>query len=70
MKSFGETVAFFMAQSGIRQVDLAEKSGLGKPYISKILSGRRTNPEFEKACDIIDALGVGYDEFRAEQRRD
>ena len=47
MKSFGETVAFFMAQSGMRQVDLAEKSGLGKPYISKILSGRRTNPEFE-----------------------
>ena len=35
-----ETVAFFMAQSGMRQVDLAEKSGLGKPYISNVVADR------------------------------
>lgn len=51
--------------SGIKQADLAERSGLSPQYVSDILNGRRSGWASRKA--LADALGVTVADLITEQ---
>lgn len=44
--------------SGITQTELAERTGLSRPWISQLEQGRITNPGIQRIFAICDALGV------------
>lgn len=70
MKTFGETLAYAMKTRGIKQTELSEKSGVYQSYVSRILSGKLTDPTFTKAIALIHALGITADEFIALQEKE
>lgn len=70
MKTFGETLAYAMKSHGIKQTELSEKSGVYQSYVSRILSGKLTDPTFTKAIALIHALGMSTDEFVALQEKE
>ncbi len=71
MKTFGETLRSALDDRGMKPVDLWRDSEvLSQQYISKLLTGRVADPTFDKACAIVDALGLTTDEFRAMQLED
>lgn len=66
--SFGETMQMIMDAKGMEPVDVwRDTPGVNQQYVSKLLTGRMADPAFEKACAIIDALGMTLDEFAAIQ---
>lgn len=69
MSAFGKAMQLIMDEKGIRQIDIAEASGELKSYISKVASGYIEAVPFDRACRIIDALGVSLDEFREIERQ-
>lgn len=62
--TFAEAVRKAMDERSMDAKDLAEKSGINAPYISKLLNGKIKEPTWAKACSIVDALGMTVDEFR------
>lgn len=70
MKTFGETLAYAMKARGMKQTELSEKSGVYQSYVSRILSGKLTDPTFTKAVALIHALGMTTDEFAALQEEE
>lgn len=62
--TFADVVRQTMAKLDMESKQLAELSGVGAPYISKLLNGKIKEPTWAKACAIIDALGLTVDEFR------
>ena len=69
MTAFGKAMRAIMADKGIRQVDVATASGVSKSYVNHVLSGYIKSVPFDRACRMIDALGVTLDEFRAIERK-
>lgn len=65
MTAFGKAMRAIMAEKGIRQVDVAAASGVSKSYVNHVLSGYIESVPFDRACKMIDALGMTPDEFRA-----
>lgn len=70
MKTFGETLSGYLGANGISKKELARRSGISSPYITQLANGKILNPTFDKACAIVDALGLTTDEFRALQLKD
>lgn len=68
--TFAQVVRTLMDEQGLRAKDLAERSGVTAPYLSKLMNGKIKEPTWAKACAIIDALGVDVDEFRKMQDAD
>lgn len=66
--TFGEALTIAMEHKGIKANELAEKSGLSAPYISKLRRGKTGDPSWTKACMLIAALGMTPTEFDALQR--
>ncbi len=68
MRTFGETMRLVMDAKGLKPVDLWRDSDiLTQPYISKLLTNRVVDPTFNKACAIIDRLGMRLEDVeRAE----
>lgn len=62
--TFGEAMADVMAKYGLTATQVSDRSGVSKPYISKLMNGKVKEPTWPKACAIIDALGLTTDEFR------
>lgn len=62
--TFGEALRIAMDERGITAKDICDKSGITAPYISKLLNGKFTDPTWQKACLIFDALDMSADEFR------
>lgn len=62
--TFAKTVETAMARCGMGPKGLADASGLGAAYISKLLNGRVKEPTWSKACALIDAMGMTANEFR------
>lgn len=62
--TFAQTVALLMERQRITAKELAEKSGVNAPYMSRLLNGKIKEPTWEKACAIVDAFGLSVDEFR------
>ncbi|PLS28686.1 helix-turn-helix domain-containing protein [Bifidobacterium parmae] len=44
--------------AGVTQTELAERTGLSRPWISQLEQGRITNPGIQRIFAICDALGV------------
>jgi len=53
-----ETLKRLRVERGLSVADLASASGISKPYIWQIESGRRQNPSGEKLQRLATALGV------------
>ena len=62
----------FLAQNGLKQIDIVRYLGLSKPYISKIASGRELlpkhhlqklldNPDWDTSSLTSDSSGVIFD---------
>ena len=65
--TFAEALEIAMEERGLKAVDVAERSGISASYLSKLATGRVKEPTWQKACAIIDALGMTPDEFRRLQ---
>ncbi len=68
MTAFAKAMRSIMADKGLRQVDVVNACGESKSYINSVLSGYIKSVPFDRACRMIDALGVTLDEFRAVER--
>ena len=64
MMRFGEALSVARDQRGMCAKDVCDISGVNAPYISRLLSGKVTDPTWTKACAIISALDMTPDEFR------
>ena len=62
--TFAETLELVMGAKGLKAVEVAERSGVAASYLSKLATGRVKEPTWQKACAIIDALGMTTDEFK------
>lgn len=57
-EKFGQRVKTLRKEKGMSQEELAEKSGLNRPYISAIEQGKR-NVSLEVMEKLAEAMGVG-----------
>jgi transcriptional regulator with XRE-family HTH domain len=62
--ALGRAVQAIRAETGISQVQLAEKTGLVQSWISHIEHGRR-NPTWSNIVRLADGLGIGVAELAA-----
>lgn len=62
--SFADAISVVMEEKRLRPVDIAVGS-VTKQYISKLLAGKISNPTWEKAWSICDALDVSANELRS-----
>lgn len=60
MKTFSERLKFAMAEAGMNQSALSEKTGASKAAISQYLSGKNT-PGPDRVKSLADATGVSFD---------
>lgn len=65
--NFAQAMHQLMLEREMTAKELADLSGVNAPYVSRLLSGKIKEPTWEKACAIIDALGVTVDEFKELQ---
>ena len=65
--TFAQALQKLMKSQGLTAQELVEKTGINAPYFSRLLNGKIKDPTWEKACAIIDALGVSVDEFKHAQ---
>lgn len=56
-KNFRENVTRIMAMLGISQLQLAEKTGLARPYLNRVLRGK-TEPGMGLADVVAPVIGV------------
>ena len=61
---YAHAVRHFFSQSGMSQAELCRRGGFSRAYVSMLLSGKVTNPKWDRACQIADALGVTLEDFR------
>ena len=61
-EKFGLRLKALRKEKGLSQEELAERSGLNRPYISGIEQGKR-NVSLEVMEKLADALGVGIGEL-------
>lgn len=67
MKTVGEFIRQKREEQGLSARQLADMAGVSDAHILYIETGRR-NPTFDKVMNILDALGVGVEEFLMEAR--
>ncbi|MGX7394030.1 helix-turn-helix domain-containing protein [Carnobacterium mobile] len=46
--------------------ELTKKSGIAQNTLYELKSGRVSDLRFKTICKIVDALGIGLDEFRSK----
>lgn len=63
--SFGTYLRSKRLELGLTQNDLAERTGMDRAYLS-ILESEKSNPQFNKVLQLIEALGIKIDQFFAE----
>jgi len=61
---YAHAIRHLFDKSGMTQADLCRRGGFSRAYVSMLLSGKVTNPKFDRACEIADALGVTLEDFR------
>lgn len=66
--TFYEALEIAMAARGMKPSEVSDRAGLHRSYISKLKSGYMKTVEWDKALDIIDALGMTPNEFYAIYR--
>ena len=58
-----EVIRTLMQHQGITSDQLSEISGVPKSTIDKIASGATDNPRYQSLVKLVDALGLGLDDF-------
>ncbi|MBQ3339765.1 MAG: helix-turn-helix transcriptional regulator [Atopobiaceae bacterium] len=66
--TFYETLRRAMDMKNVAFPELCERTGLYPSYFSKLKSGHMRDVTWEKAIEIIAALGMTPDEFRDLQK--
>jgi transcriptional regulator with XRE-family HTH domain len=61
-EKFGQRVKTLRKEKGMSQEELAEKSGLNRPYISAIEQGKR-NVSLEVMDKLAEAIGIDIKGF-------
>ena len=61
-EKFGQRLKTLRKEKGLSQEELAERSGLNRPYISGIEQGKR-NVSLEVMEKLAEALGMGMGEL-------
>ena len=63
MGSIGKNISDHRKRKKLTQKELAEKAGIDLFTLSKIETGKTTNPSIETMNRVADALGVSIDEL-------
>ena len=63
MMTYGEAIRTIFEESGMTQAEFARKGNFSTAYVSMLLSGKVTNPKFDRACEVADALSVPLQRF-------
>jgi transcriptional regulator with XRE-family HTH domain len=61
---YAHAVRHLFEKCGMSQAELCRRGGFSRAYVSMLLSGKVTNPKWDRACEIADALGVTLQDFR------
>lgn len=61
---FAHAVRYLFNESGMSQAEFCRRGNLSRAYVSMLLSGRVDNPKWDRACEIVDALGVTLQDLR------
>lgn len=61
---FAHAVRHLFMESGMSQAELCRRGNFSRAYVSMLLSGKVDNPKFDRACEIVDALGVTLEDLR------
>lgn len=61
--TFYETLTLALEQKSMTAADICAKTGIYPSYFSNLKSGHTKDVTWEKALQIIDALGMTPDEF-------
>ena len=56
-RAFGAAVKAARTQQGLTQAEVAQRAGVGRPWLSELESGKRT-AELGRALSVVDALGL------------
>lgn len=59
--TLSERIQYAMDKRDLTQADISRMTGLSTAVLSQIISGKTTNPTFEKVLKIADALNVPLD---------
>jgi transcriptional regulator with XRE-family HTH domain len=60
----GLNIAYWRKMAGITQLELAEKAGISRTYVSQIEAPNMTTTmSLEKVFDIADALGISAEKI-------
>ena len=60
--SFAYTMKKMMEEKGMKARDLVSET-VTPQYLSKLINGKVKDPTWDKACAIVDSLGMTVDEF-------
>ena len=66
--TFYETLTVALDKQGMTAADICAKTGIYPSYFSNLKSGHTKDVTWEKALQIIDALGMTPDEFQSLQK--
>lgn len=61
---FAHAVRHLFIKSGLTQAELCRRGGFSRAYVSMLLSGKVDTPKWDRACEIVDALGVTLQDLR------
>lgn len=61
---FAHAVRRLFLESGMSQAEFCRRGNFSRAYVSMLLSGKVDNPKFDRACEIVDALGVTLEDLR------
>lgn len=59
-RALGEAIRRARNDQGLTQARLAEKAGVGRPWISELESGKQT-AEIGRVMSVLDALGLAIE---------
>jgi|GEM_PF-5324191 len=62
-----ENVLYHMQQRNWSQRDLSKASGVDESSISKIVNGKRKEPEYETLSKLSSTLGISIEALMSEQ---
>jgi len=66
MSILTQNIRRLMREQGLRQEDLADRTGILRPNISRLLTSPDANPQLSKIQAIATALGVTVSDLFAE----
>lgn len=68
--TFGEALTVAMQERNTNANRVSVSSGVSRSYISKLISGKITDPTWIKACALISALNMQPSDFLAIMESD